>query len=106
MSTARRIKDERPDASEELLAIAREVDQKKVLAGLATTEGGRVLREATTRDVLRLVHKLAYDSTNIEHVELVRLCASLRASLSMLQLLNGAEKNAKQAEQDLRDALA
>lgn len=106
MSTASRIKAERPDVPEDILAIAREVDEKKALAGLATTSAGLLLRKATTKDVLRLVNKLAYEYANLDHIQLVQLCASLRSSLSMLQLLNGAEKTAQQAEEDLRTALA
>lgn len=92
--------------SDDIIAIADEVDKKKDLAAFANTNGGKVLREAARKDVLRLVNKLAYEHTSMDHIQLVGLCASLRASLSILQVLNGAEKNAKEALKDLEDALA
>lgn len=104
--TTNKIKRERPDASEDVLGIAEELDEKHALAALADTEGGKVLIATYLKAIAQQVDALSTRYRDATHTELIVLCADLSASLASYRELKRARKQKEYLEQVLADALA
>lgn len=68
------------------------------LTVLAESATGLKLIEDTKTVIKTIVGQLAYSYKDKSHIELVCLCASLQANLSVFELLTGIDEQVKQIE--------
>lgn len=85
--------------------IKKELSRVKAIDVLAKSEGGEIIKKNLRKDVLNSIDNLANKYKTSSHQELVGYCASLRANLDLLRVLNNAGKSVKIAEEDLKLAL-
>ena len=80
---------ERPDLKE----MAEELNTFAAIEVLADSEGGQTLIKNLTDDIASAVDTLSMRYKDMPHVEMIALCASLRANLDMVRVLTRAKKN-------------
>lgn len=71
----------------------KELKKLNQLLELKNSQGGLYLIENTKQITIGVIERLSREYHKLTHTELIALCASLQANLSMFSLLNDIEKN-------------
>ena len=85
--------------------IKKELDRVKSIDVLANSDGGKIIKKNLRKEILNSIDLLANRYKTASHTELVGFCASLRANIDLLRVLNNVGKSKKMAEADLELAL-
>jgi|14BtaG_2_1085337.scaffolds.fasta_scaffold01551_4 hypothetical protein len=75
------------------------------IAVIAQTKGGKVLVDTLRQDTANAVETLSNSFKDKSHVELIALCADLKAKLDLYRVLIKAEGNKKEIEELLEEEL-
>lgn len=71
----------------------KELKKTRQLLELKHSAGGKYLIDNTKQLTIGLIERLSREYHTLSHTELIALCASLQANLSIYSLLNDIEKN-------------
>lgn len=85
--------------------IRKDRDTFAALEVMASSEGGKILVDNLTKDIVSSMDSLANGYRKLPHAELVALCADLDNKLSILRLITRAKKNKDLADIALKEAL-
>lgn len=90
---------------EDIKELATDIDTYAAIAAIANQQGGKILVDTATKDIVTTVEALAAGYEKLSHAELMGKCATLRANLAMLRTLTRADKNLDLAGEALAEAV-
>lgn len=83
-----------------------DIDTFNALKTLAQSDGGKILIETLTTDIVSVIGTLETQYKILSHTELIGYCASLSERLALLRTLTRANKNLEDLKKLIGDTLA
>lgn len=90
---------------DEVREVHKDVKRFGALAGMAVSEGGKVLIDAYLVDIMTTMRTLANGYKRFTHPELIAHCASLENKLDVVKTLSLAPENERLADDRLKELL-
>lgn len=91
--------------NEGVLAIVDDLNNYAALSAISNQEGGRLLVDGLVTDVMGGIERVTGSYKTLTHVELMAVCAGLKANLDLLRILTRASTNKDLANEALEEAI-
>ena len=107
MSRTAKLKEARPDLynDEAIRLFAEKADKLHDLKALYDTNGGKELVALLEQEVDNKVNKLSSQHQELNHQQMVAICAGIQACQDIIRLFKTAEKGIKNADEQLKEAM-
>lgn len=92
---------ENPEAT----LIADELDKFSAIEAVYMSNGGKILFKSLMKDSIGSIESLMSKYKTLTHIEMIAICAELKSNIDLARVLKKSEKNKKQAQEDLEQAL-
>lgn len=107
MSRTAKLKEARPDLynDESIRLFAEKADKLHDFKALYDTNGGKELVALLEQEIDNKVSKLSSQHQELNHQQMVAICAGIQACRDIVRLLQTAENGVKNADEQLKEAM-
>lgn len=81
--------------------LKKDIRKYSSLEAISTTPGGQILVTSLKKDIVSVIDELTSKYKTSNHVEIIALCATLHARLTLLRVLNRSKRLKKLAIEEL-----
>lgn len=81
--------------------VIKDIRKYSSLEAVSTTPGGKILVTSLKKDIAAVIDELTSKYKTSNHTEMIALCATLHARLSLLRVLNRSKRLKKLAQEEL-----
>jgi hypothetical protein len=81
--------------------VKKDIKKYSAIDAVSSTPGGKVLVTSLKKDITSTIDELTSKYKTSSHIEMIALCATLHARLTLLRVLNRAKKVKKLAQEEL-----
>ena len=81
--------------------VKEDIKKYSAIDAVSSTPGGKIVVTSLKKDITSAIDELTSKYKTLNHTEMIALCATLHARLSLLRVLNRAKKLKKLAQEEL-----
>ena len=81
--------------------VKEDIKKYSAIDAVSSTPGGKIVVTSLKKDIVTTIDELISKYKTSSHIEMLALCATLHARLSLLRVLNRSKKLKKLAQEEL-----